>query len=198
MSAPLHIQLRSWAVQHPARAALAALSFYYFLAAAQAEAIFPRVQIVERGIYRAETVLRADPSKKGVVVNTVQSPRLIASTTLILAEVGVRFGLRYIAVASPGHNPELKLVIRFPPGGLRDVVTGQILFQSELNTAGIAGVTHYWEYHLEHGWEVVSGIWTFEFWHQGKKLAEQQFCVQKMKSMLNPDLAMGCGFGLFR
>lgn len=181
-----------------AAAALAAISLCIVLAVAHAEAVFPRIHIAERGVYRAETVQRGSPNEKGAIINTVQSARLIVSTTSILAEVGVRFGLRYSVIGPPGYSPELKLVIRFPPGGLRDPATRQILFQSEFDTAVIAGATNYWEYHFENEWEVVGGIWSFEFWHQDKKLTEQQFCVSEMKALSKPDFAAACGAGLFR
>jgi hypothetical protein len=32
---------------------------------------------------------------------------------------------------------------------------------------------------FEHDWEVVPGMWTFEFWFRTRKVGEQSFCVYR-------------------
>jgi hypothetical protein len=152
-----------------------------------------RIHILERGVYRAETIQRRDAARDGGATNIVQNPQLISNTATILGAVGVRFGLRYTATVS---NTELKLVIRFPPGGLRDPATQRITFQSEFTVVTSAGATNYWEYHFENDWEVAAGVWTFEFWYRDKKLAEQRFCVHEIGARLTPDVMTNCGLGL--
>lgn len=157
-----------------------------------------KVQIVERGIYRAETIRQTDTPGTTGLINTVQNVRLINSTTSVIGQVGVRFGLRYVVVGSPtASDVPLKLVITFPPGGLRNPNTRQIFYHNEHILTVPSGVTLYWEYHFEHEWEVVAGLWYFQFWHQDRKLAEQRFCVQELGSR---DSALGlskeCGAGL--
>lgn len=153
---------------------------------ANAQAPIERVHIIEHGVYRAETVKRQDAAKGGMIINTVQNPRLISNTTTILAAVGVRFGLRYTTTAST----ELRLVIRFPPGGLRDPVTQQVSFQSEFTVVSAPRATNYWEYHFEHDWEVAPGQWIFEFWLNDKKLVEQRFCVYELNNLYAAAAAM--------
>ena len=165
---------------------------------ARADSLQPRIQIAERGIYRADTVQRGSPNEKGIIVNTVQSARLIANTTSILAGVGVRFGLRYTVVGPLDYNPELKLVIKFPPGGLRDPATRHILFQSEFSMTVAPDTTNYWEYHFENDWELLGGLWTFEFWHKARKVAEQRFCVREARTVSKPEFMTSCGSGLVR
>jgi hypothetical protein len=135
-----------------------------------------RIHIVERGIYRAETVSRDQRAEQQGFINTVQNPQLINATESIIGQVGVRFGLRYIAIGVVG-DARLNLLISFPPPGQRDPATGQTYFQSELTVRPTANDINYWEYHFEHDWEIVTGTWTFEFWFGGRKLAEQRFCV---------------------
>ena len=135
-----------------------------------------RIHIIERGIYRAETVSRDQSTGQRGIINTVQNAQLINATESVMGQVGVRFGLRYIAVGADGEA-RLNLVIGFPPSGLRDPATGQTYFQSEFIVRPAAGASNYWEYHFEYDWEVVAGTWTFEFWFGGRKLAEQRFCV---------------------
>jgi hypothetical protein len=149
------------------------------VAHAQADVV-SRVQVIERGIYRSVTTRRAaEPGTTGRV-NIVRDVRLITSTTTVFGRVGVRFGLRYVVSGGPGAEAELKYVIRFPPGGLRDSATGQMFFHSEQSAVVPLGTPLYWEYHLEHDWEVVPGLWIFEFWQRGHKLGEQRFCVYEL------------------
>ena len=166
------------------------------LAAASQSAPGGKIQIMERGIYRAETVNKTEAPGTTGVVNTVRNARLITSTASVVGHVGVRFGLRYIVPGTDSHVP-LKLVITFPPAGLRNPQTHQVLFHSEYVLNVPAGVMLYWEYHFEHEWEVVAGLWYFQFWHQGQKLAEQQFCVQELVSR-SPAFGRPkeCAFGL--
>lgn len=141
------------------------------------------IQILERGVYRAETVKRTETPGGTGMVNTVQNMRLISSTTTVLGQVGVRFGLLYVPLGDvPGADTQLKLVISFPPGGLRNPETREIFFRTESMVTVSIGTAWYWEYHLESEWEVVPGIWTFGFWYQERKLAEQRFCVLVLKS----------------
>lgn len=155
-----------------------------------------RIHIVDRGIYRAETVARDERSREGGVLNVVKNAHLINDTTAIIGRVGVRFGLRY-TVAGVAGNTELKLVINFPARGLRDPATGKVSFQSEFTVRPAAGAVHYWEYHFENDWEVVAGLWIFEFWTDRRKLAEQRFCVSNADLKTSPSATMGnCQPGL--
>ena len=155
-----------------------------------------KIQIVERGIYRAETIKKTEAPGTTGLINTVQNVRLIASTTSVVGSLGVRFGLRYI-VRGEGSDASLKLVIAFPPVGLRDPQSRQVFFHSEHMVTVPSGVALYWEYHFEHEWEIVAGLWHFQFWHQDQLLAEQRFCVQELASR-SPTLGLPkeCGAGL--
>jgi hypothetical protein len=141
-----------------------------------------RIQILETGIYRSETIKRTDTPGTTGLINTVQNPQLINSTTTVPGLVGVRFGLRYVPLGGPaGSNAPLMLVITFPSAGLRNPDTRQLLFRSEHMVTVPIGASLYWEYHFENEWEIVSGLWSFEFWHQGTKLTEQRFCVYALR-----------------
>jgi hypothetical protein len=142
--------------------------------------VVSKVEVIEKGIYRSITTRRADQPGTTGIVNTVEGVQLMSSTTTVFGRVGVRFGLRYVAMGGPGAEAELKYVITFPPDGLRNPSTGQMMFQSEHSGVVPLGVPLYWEYHLESDWEVVPGLWTFEFWHSEHKVGEQQFCVYEL------------------
>lgn len=142
------------------------------------------VKILEHGIYRAETVeQKAAPGTTGII-NSVRNPLLVSSTNSVTGQVGVRFGLRYLLVGTePGPEKVLRLAIIFPPAGLRDPQTGQVHYQNEQQEVVPAGIPLYWEYQFEHAWEIVEGIWQFEFWDGAKKLGQQRFCVRRLENL---------------
>ncbi len=145
------------------------------------------IRILERGIYRAETIGRtAAPGTTGVI-NTVRNPQLITATTVVVGHVGVRFGLHYSVVGGePGSEKFLRLVILFPPEGLRNPQTGQLHYQNAREVTVAVGTAHYWEYHFENPWEIAEGIWLFEFWDGAKKIGQQRFCVHRLEKIRMP------------
>lgn len=147
----------------------------------------PSVSIVERGVYQAETVARAVIPDATGVRNTVANPRLITSTTLIYAQLGVRMGLRFMASDTQRANVDLELIIRFPPPGLLNTSSHQRFAQAEYRVAVPVNVLQYWEYHFENDWEIVPGMWEFELWSGGRRLAVQRFCVIDVKSLNQTD-----------
>lgn len=173
---------------------VSALLIWSALAAA-AQPLADKIKIVERGIYRAETIKQTETPGTTGLINTVQNTRLVVSTTSVVGQVGVRFGLRYVFMGTRSDVP-LKLVIAFPPVGLRNPDTRQVFFHSEHQVTVPNATTLYWEYHFEHEWEIVAGVWDFQFWYQDQKIAEQRFCVHAMSGN-SPTLGLSkeCGFG---
>ncbi len=144
---------------------------------AQTTSSVTEVQIIERGIYRARTVAQISAPGTTGVINLVRDAQLITNTTIIPGVVGVRFGLRYVAIGHFTSETSLRLVITFPPGGLRNPETGQVIHQNSHLISVANRARLYREYHFENHWEIVPGLWHFEFWDGRKKLAEQRFCV---------------------
>jgi hypothetical protein len=136
------------------------------------------VHILERGTYRADITARSKKPGTTGFFNTVKNAQLISSTTSVPGLVGVRFGVRYVVISdTSGVKLPLRLVIRFPPGGLRNPITGELFLHSEHDMLVATGAKSYWEYLFENEWEIAEGIWQFEFWDGSNKLSEQRFCV---------------------
>lgn len=152
----------------------------------------PAVQIVEKGVFEAETVASASKATATGVQNWVRNPRLVRSTAIVPGQIGVRFGLRYVAGASKEASVDLKLVIRFPDPGLHDPKTGTRYFRSEQSLVVQAGAAGYWEYHLESDWEIVPGVWEFEFWSGERRLAVERFCVIDAAARPEPEGILNC------
>jgi hypothetical protein len=140
-----------------------------------------KIQILERGVYRAQTIGRINALGTMGFVNAVRNARLISSTTSVMGMIGVRFGLRYVVLSeSRGARASLKFVITLPSGGLRNPATGQLFFQSEHSVTVPFGTVRYWEYHFQHQWEIAPGLWRFEIWDGTNKLGEQEFCIYRV------------------
>jgi hypothetical protein len=132
------------------------------------EAQTPRIDniiILEKGIYRADIFARTERAGTSGPINTVGEVKLLSSTTTIMGVKGVRFGMRYVLTGAPtGADVELKMVTIFPPAGLRDPTTGKTHYHDEHFIARKIGNKSYRDYCLENDWEVVPGVWTFQFW----------------------------------
>lgn len=146
------------------------------VANAQAEPV-GKFYVLEAGIYKAETARRVAMAGTTGFVNLVKSITLQERTTSVPARRGVRFGLRYVVDGFPGPFADITFVVHFPSVGLRDPVTGQHHLRSIHSKPTPVGLPLYREYLLEHDWEAVPGTWRFEFWHAGRMLGEQVFCL---------------------
>ncbi len=152
----------------------------------------PSIRIIEKGIYQAETTGRTITQEATGVRNTVRNPRLINDTVVVYGKNGVRFGVRYVLSGTSGPTLDLHLVIRFPAPGLRDPAAGKRYFESAQVLTIEAAAAYYWEYHFENDWEIVPGVWTFEFWSSETMLASQKFCVIDATQLLDAGKAKGC------
>jgi len=138
-----------------------------------------RIQIVETGIFQAETT--ATEKTSGTATGTrhiLTGTALMQSTTQIEAKVGLHFGVRFRILGRPNKAPVwLTSVTHYPPPGLKNPDTGFILQRGEHTLAATIGAVNYRGYVFEHEWELVPGPWTFELWYAGRALAKQTFQV---------------------
>jgi hypothetical protein len=138
-----------------------------------------RIDITEVGIYCADTIGRIPyDDHPGGFRNVVTNIRLLRQTTEIPALLGTRFGFYYAVAGRPeGASSRLRIVTRFPSPGLRDPESGKTFLMSHHSYAAIIGGTGYQGYHLEYDWEVVPGLWAFEFWQEDRKVGEQRLTL---------------------
>ena len=139
------------------------------------------IDVVDYGIYTANTEsIEALPGTAASDLAIRNDIRHVKTTRTVPAQQGMEFGFRYVVVGAPvGTVVPLHMVTIFPSPGLRNPATRQIKAQSEYDRSKTIGTTSYRSYVLDNGWEVVAGIWTFQIWYQGRKLAEQKFTVAK-------------------
>lgn len=139
------------------------------------------VEILQYGLFRADIVGK-QPDAGGVVHNVVDNICHIATTRDVPMKIGVHFGVRY-KVTGPvaGERVLLKKVLRYPavltpPSGRPASMVGDFV---ELKV----GTTTYTEYALEQPWELVPGLWTFQFFERDRMLAEFGFTVTEGASV---------------
>ena len=140
-----------------------------------------RIEIVETGIYRAETgSVEAAPGTATRQRNLLTDTRLLVSTTRIEAKIGIHFGMRYRVVGRPNlTSVRLVSVTQYPEPGLKNPKGGNAQTRGEHGLFATIGQTNYRGYVFEHDWELVTGTWTFELWDGDRKLASQAFDVVK-------------------
>lgn len=138
-----------------------------------------RVDIVEYGIYTARTLKKiANDAVATGDLRPIDQLKLVKVTTTVPAEVGIRFGVRFIVDGTPRGEPvTLTYITRFPPQGLRNPDTGKTFAQNEFKWNTHVNQIDFRTYTLDNTWEAAPGEWSLEFWYQGRKLGEQKFTV---------------------
>lgn len=138
-----------------------------------------RIEIVEVGVYRAETkTVESAPGTATRQRNIVTDTRLVAPATRIEAQIGVHFGMRYRVVGRPsGASVKLTSVTHYPAPGLKNPKAGGIQARGEHPLYATISQINYRGYVFEHDWELIAGVWTFELFDGDRKLASQTFEV---------------------
>jgi hypothetical protein len=160
-----------------------------------------RVSVFERGIYQASSGSSPIAESSFGSVTKVRDVSLVQGTTTIPARKSLRFGLRYVIDGAPAGAPvDIRLVTRFPEAGLLDPVAGFRHYESEYTIRGAISTPAYREFMFDQSWEIVAGEWVFEFWHAGRKIGSQTFCVLDAESAPHQSapLHAHCGFLLGR
>jgi hypothetical protein len=131
-------------------------------------------KITEVGIY-ASKVITDETNAAGVKLQGIDEFRLLLSTTNVPARIGVRFGFRYEILGSPENAPiVLTMVGRHPP--IMNSTTGKLETTDVYQLKSWIGKT-YTSNSFDEKSDCVPGRWSFEVWHEGKKLCEQSFMV---------------------
>jgi hypothetical protein len=160
--------------------ALLLLTFPVMNASAQMLRV-DRINVVEYGIYTADvdSAVLAPGTPVGARTE-VTDVKHAATTRTIPAQLGVRFGFRFILVGTPsGVAVPLRMVTIFPRPGLSARTGARPQSRSEYDKPITIGATSYRDYGFDQHWEIVPGVWTFQIWHQGRMLAEEKFTVAK-------------------
>ena len=138
------------------------------------------IQIYEYGLYQTRSAEKIkDPKATGGERGTVVNIDLVGVTTTIPAELEMEFGIRYLVEGGPeGAEVPVTIVMRFPQPGLKEPGKSKPTLENRQVTVGTVGYAgHYQSYGFDYPWEIVPGVWTFELWAEGRKMAEQKFNI---------------------
>ena len=155
--------------------ALASLLFALSAASLRAQEVIG-ISVLERGVYTLE-VTKTERTPSGIDQGTVANVCRVADTATVPAMQGTQFGLRFrVDGQAPGVPVQILTIVHFPrvvtpPGGQRALSAHEHMATVE------TGQVSYWGYGLDHPWEVMPGIWTFEMYSGGRKLAEVSFLL---------------------
>jgi hypothetical protein len=154
--------------------------FIVISAASLAQSRVERIEIVEAGIFTADTTDRYNSSQTAAGERaTLRSVKLAVKTTRVPLQKGIRFGLHYRVIGGPaGELVQIKGITRFPSPGLRNDA-GKVFTTDEYTLNPVIGEMRYNGYTMDQAWEMVPGTWTFELWHDGRKLASKSFVLTK-------------------
>jgi hypothetical protein len=142
------------------------------------------VTVTNAGTYTGQSV--SAPSRAGQLspTGTIGSAvdwHFVSTSTEVAAQVGTQFGIEFRIDGKPvGEGVTLHLVLNFPPQGIRNPNTGDMM-----HTANIAfpnmkiGALCLLGYGFDNSWEIVPGVWTEQIWYQDRMLAERTFSVSK-------------------
>jgi len=155
---------------------------YFFLLCALTMAVRARevrvaeAEVTEVGIYTSRVVRVT--SNADVIqgkLDWLDGFTLIQSTTNVPARIGTRFGFRFRVLGSPPNAPiVLRVVGKHPP--FTNPGTGKTTTRDEYELPSWIGDT-YTSFSFDEEWELVVGEFTFEIWHEDKKLCKQSFMV---------------------
>jgi hypothetical protein len=145
---------------------LSAASIAFILLTGTAFAAEPQaveIEIVHSGIYQLER-------------GSANGPTLLASTTVIPAQIGNEFGFEFnLRGTEAGLPVELTLVTEFPSQGLYEVETQKTLLRDERTFRSMSELRGYQGYALDTPSELVLGTWTFKILYGDQLLATQSF-----------------------
>ncbi len=188
---------------------LCKLSLVYSAEQIDTDAVVTGIEILDYGIYEGDRLgsVSAEATSLGnTKVYNSKTIKIVEKTARIPAEIGKRFGMRYILrgtppsakiehtikVITPGltktPEPEPEIYIRpgirRPPRNAPKTVTAE-----QWQAHAQLGELSYNGFEFEHDWEVVPGTWTFQILYKDKILAEQSFDVYLVpKNEVSEDL----------
>jgi hypothetical protein len=142
------------------------------------------VAIINAGTYTAQSV--SAPSRAGQLsptgtVGTASNWHFVSDSTDVAGQVGTQFGIEFRIDGNPvGEGVTLHLVLNFPPQGIRNPNTGDMMHTANIAFANLKiGAICLLGYGFHNAWEIVPGVWTEQIWYQDRMLAERTFTVSK-------------------
>ena len=138
-------------------------------------------RIINYGIYQSqmiEKIISEEMTSGGLGLR--EDVELLKQTDRIPAEIGTRFGFKYI-IEGENIPKEIKVtfVWNFPETGLKDPETNQLSKQDQVTAIVKTNKELYIDYGFDYEWELVLGTWIFQIKEGDNVLATKTFEVYK-------------------
>lgn len=142
------------------------------------------ITVTHAGTYTGEATsapARAGQQSPTHTVGTETNWHFVSDGANVAGKVGTQFGIEFqIDGTPPGDSVTLHLVLTFPPQGIRNPNTGDLLRAAKIAFPNMKiGALSILGYGFDNGWEIVPGVWIEQIWYQDRKLAERTFTVSK-------------------
>lgn len=137
------------------------------------------IAIIEAGLFQAKKVsseIHSDVATGELSTVDKQSVRLVKATDEIHAELGVRFGIRYVVNGAPA-GAEVPIEIKWRHPATYNPETGRSTNTTSWTTIKRIGETAYAGHSYEKDGDMPLGKYTIQLFHAGTKLAEKEFLV---------------------
>ena len=142
------------------------------------------VTVTNAGTYTAQSV--SAPSRSGQLsptgtIGSAVNWHFVSNATEVAGQVGTQFGIEFRIDGHPiGDDVTLHLVLNFPPQGIRNPNTGDMMHTANIAFPNLKiGALCLLGYGFDNAWEIVPGVWTAQIWYQDRMLAERTFTVSK-------------------
>lgn len=140
-----------------------------------------RVEVVRPGVYEIE-VGKPIPDAGLATGNRVEATayKNVKVGTQIPARLGTVIGAEFTIVGSPRRaKVPLKMVWRYPEPGLTNPATKVTKTTDEYADTQLVGEKFPVFWGMTQDWHLVPGTWTLEVFHGDRKLATQQFRIER-------------------
>lgn len=148
-------------------------------AATSQEVRLDGIIVTEYGLYdrRITGKVKAESTAIGHLL-IVTDRKLTAATDVVCARLGVTFGFQYRLLGKPvGAGVLIEAVTQFPPQGMVNA-KGERFARNTYTWPDTIGDTGSRTFTFEEPWEMVPGVWSFEFHYLGRKIGEQRFTIE--------------------
>ena len=135
------------------------------------------VEILDYGIYTCEATGISQDNRNITETNEVSNVNFKKQTTEIEGKLGLSFGILYkiVGPANPIKVPgEMRIIF---PKLMTDPKTGKSSERFFMKRSYTPDEVTYNGYTFDDLWEIIPGVWIFEVWVNGQKLAEKSFTV---------------------
>lgn len=148
------------------------------------ETIITGVTVTNAGIYTARTTSK--PAEAGQqsptgTVGSVTDWHFVSDSAAVDGKVGTQFGVEFRIEGPPASDSvTLHLALTFPPEGLRNPNTGNLLHSIKMAVPNLKiGALCLFGYGFDNDWEIVPGEWKEQILYHDRVLAERTFNVSK-------------------